>query len=147
MKYIVHSSSGLLKKLIGGICIISVGILGWYLVKKPVTIGDQAPLEKSFKLSFVDDNMRYAQDVWPEIQEVRMLELTGWKGETLNAQVLIWSDKPIKAIQVIPTELNGTKGNVLANEIIGHAYEYLFGPGSSRYFLRRTKSLNERHPG
>lgn len=122
MKYIVHSSSGLLKKLIGGICIISVGILGWYLVKKPVAIGDQAPLEKSFKLSFVDDNMRYAQDVWPEIQEVRMLELTGWKGETLNAQVLIWSDKPIKAIQVIPTELNGTKGNVLAKEIIGHAF-------------------------
>ena len=41
-------------------------------------------------------------------------EATGWKGERLNAIVLVWSPDDLQQVRVEPTDLTDARGNVLS---------------------------------
>jgi Glycoside hydrolase 123, catalytic domain/Glycoside hydrolase 123 N-terminal domain len=45
-------------------------------------------------------------------------EATGWKGERLNAIVLVWSPDDLQQVRVEPTDLTDAKGNVLSRDNI-----------------------------
>jgi tRNA U38,U39,U40 pseudouridine synthase TruA len=50
--------------------------------------------------------------------ETQSLEITGWKGERLNAMILIWSPDTINQVRFIVNDLNDSKGNVLSKNNI-----------------------------
>ncbi len=45
-------------------------------------------------------------------------EATGWKGERLNAQVLVWSPDTLKQVRIVTGDLSDSKGHLLKKDII-----------------------------
>jgi hypothetical protein len=52
------------------------------------------------------------------MREKRMWEAKGWRGERLNAQVLVWSAGPQEQIRLQASELRGEKGRVIRKDRI-----------------------------
>ena len=78
----------------------------------------QAAKWKSMKtkvgVSFANSNMRYTQDVFPEIKQQNNLNLTAWKGEKLNAQLLVWAKTNVSAIKVSIGDLKSATGKTIS---------------------------------
>jgi hypothetical protein len=45
-------------------------------------------------------------------------EATGWKGERLNAQLLVWSPDTLKQIRLVTGDLSDSKGHLLKKDVI-----------------------------
>lgn len=45
-------------------------------------------------------------------------EATGWKGERMNAQLLVWSPDTLKQIRLVTGDLSDSKGHLLKNNVI-----------------------------
>ena len=65
-------------------------------------------------VSFANSNIRYTQDVFPEIKQENNLTLTAWKGEKLNAQLLVWTKTSVPAIKVAISDLKSINGNIIS---------------------------------
>ncbi|MDR2956200.1 MAG: DUF4091 domain-containing protein [Prevotella sp.] len=55
------------------------------------TLSDWSNVTKGLHVSFASIDTRYPKSVAPDISKVSATQLTGWKGEKVSAQVLIWS--------------------------------------------------------
>ena len=90
----------------------------------------QAAKWKSMKnkvgVSFGNSNMRYTQDVFPEIKQQNNLTLTSWKGEKLNAQLLVWAKTNVSTIKVSVSDLKSTTGKTISKTNISAGFvEYV----------------------
>ena len=65
-------------------------------------------------VSFGKSNTRYAQDIFPEIKQQNNLTLTAWKGEKLNAQLLVWAKTNVPSIKVSISDLKSNNGHTLS---------------------------------
>ena len=65
-------------------------------------------------VSFANSNIRYTQDVFPEIKQENNLTLTAWKGEKLNAQLLVWAKTTVPSIKVAISDLKSTNGKLIS---------------------------------
>lgn len=65
-------------------------------------------------VSFGNSNTRYAQDIFPEIKQQNNLTLTAWKGEKLNAQLLVWAKTNVPSIKVSISDLKSNNGHTLS---------------------------------
>ena len=50
--------------------------------------------------------------------ETTAWEETGWRGERLNALILVWSTEPLEQVRLEPTDLADGRGNVLPRDTI-----------------------------
>ena len=65
-------------------------------------------------VSFGNSNTRYAQDIFPEIKQQNNLTLTAWKGEKVNAQLLVWAKTNVPSIKVSISDLKSNNGHTLS---------------------------------
>lgn len=65
-------------------------------------------------VSFANSNIRYTQDVFPEIKQQNNLTLTAWKGEKLNAQLLVWAKTSVPSIKVAISDLKSSNGKLIS---------------------------------
>lgn len=65
-------------------------------------------------VSFANSNIRYTQDVFPEIKQENNLTLTAWKGEKVNAQLLVWAKTNVPSIKVSISDLKSNNGHTLS---------------------------------
>jgi len=73
-------------------------------------------------VSFASTDQAYLRSDVPDLpQDSRPWTATGWKGERLNTQVVIWSPDTVKQIRVGVSDLVNAKGEVLAKSNL-HAY-------------------------
>ena len=64
--------------------------------------------------SFVNKEIRYQRSAPPKIIQQKSAKLTGWRGERVSAQVLLWSTKDIKQIKATTKILNdGCKNSLI----------------------------------
>ncbi len=78
-------------------------------------------------VSFVSTDELYLRCEAPSLlQETREWEDAGWKGERLNAQVLVWSPDSVEQIQFRINDLATVDGNVIGrNQIKLHLVRYV----------------------
>ena len=57
-------------------------------------------VSKELNASFVTTDQKYFRTEVPEIEKSFSWEATGWKGERLNAQVLVWSADTLDQVRV-----------------------------------------------
>jgi hypothetical protein len=70
---------------------------------------------KGLNVSFASTDQAYMRSEVPDLQqESQLWTATGWKGERLNAQLLIWSPDTLKQIRVSARDLVNATGGVLA---------------------------------
>lgn len=85
--------------------------------------------------SFVSIDKRYAKSEVPGIKVERAVRLTGWRGERLSAQLLLWTADSIPGVKVALSDFVAAGGNTLGK--IGYArfQRYVltdeYGPGKA----------------
>jgi hypothetical protein len=66
-------------------------------------------------VSFGSTDELYMRSEVPDLpKESRLWDDAGWKGERLNAQVLVWSPDTLRQIRVTASDLVNAKGGVLS---------------------------------
>ncbi len=77
---------------------------------------------KGLNVSFAPTDQAYFRSEVPDLpQQSQLWEATGWKGERLNTELVVWSPDTVSQIRVAVSDLVNDKGNVLAGRNV-HAY-------------------------
>lgn len=64
------------------------------------TLSDWSGVPKDLQASFVSIDQRYSKSISPDIKPQTSVQLTGWKGEKVSAQLLLWAGKQVDNVQV-----------------------------------------------
>lgn len=70
--------------------------------------------KQGLNVSFVSTDELYLRSEAPQVSEKHAWESTGWKGERLNAQVLVWSPDTLEQIRFRASDLVNAKGKLLS---------------------------------
>lgn len=71
-------------------------------------------MKKKVGVSFGNSNTRYTQDIFPEIKKQNNHTITAWKGEKVNAQLLVWAKTNVPSIKVSISDLKSNNGHTLS---------------------------------
>lgn len=71
-------------------------------------------LKNKVNVSFASSDVRYAQEQVPQVSPQKQWQTTAWKGEKVQAQLLVWADKNIPQLRVTAADLTGEKGARIA---------------------------------
>src|SRR5690606_7030212 len=100
------------------------------------TLSDWSGVAKGLHSSFVSIDTRFAKSLKPEITEKRTQHLRGWKGETLSAQVLLWTTEEIPQVQVNFTDFDSQSAKLSKEVAQARFVRYVmadeFAPGCER---------------
>lgn len=89
-------------------------------------------------ISFASDDTRYEKTTPPPVPVIKtQWATTAWKGEKIHTQLLIWSNKHLKKVQVKPGALKSDRGNEIPASNVS--------AGFVRYVL--TDGLNKQGSG
>lgn len=80
------------------------------------TLSDWSGTPEGLQVSFVSIDRRYPKSVLPEITPRETTKLTGWKGERVSAQLLLWTGEEIEHVGVNFTDFRADDV-VLSDEI------------------------------
>lgn len=84
------------------------------------TLIDWSKLSKGLHVSFASIDRRFAKHQIPDIKNQKETSLTGWKGERVSAQLLLWTGAPLPQVKV---EVGAFKNNKQSlPEEISHSY-------------------------
>jgi hypothetical protein len=76
-------------------------------------------LESGVHVSFASTDQLYFRTELPALQlESASLSETGWRGERLNAQILVWSKDTVSQVRFVLNDLKNEKGKVLSKQNI-----------------------------
>jgi hypothetical protein len=76
-------------------------------------------LKPGLNVSFASTDELYLRSEIPQLQkETQVWEATGWKGERLNGQILVWSPDTVEQIRITLNDLKDATGNILSKENI-----------------------------
>ena len=76
----------------------------------------------SILVSFANSNIRYANDVVPDISLQNSYVLTAWKGKKVHTQLALWGKKEVKSITVSFSDLQSKQGNRIAKQNISAGF-------------------------
>src|SRR5699024_9839669 len=71
------------------------------------TLSDWSGVPSDLQASFVSIDKRYPKSVNPDISTETAHKVVGWKGETVSAQVLLWSADSVPQVQVAVSDFSG----------------------------------------
>ena len=80
------------------------------------TLSDWSQVAKGLHASFISIDEKLPKSVAPEVPPINHATVTGWKGERVAAQLLLWSAEEIQQVEVEIGEFQGD-GNVLPASI------------------------------
>ncbi|MDR0940553.1 MAG: DUF4091 domain-containing protein [Mediterranea sp.] len=66
--------------------------------------------------SWGSTDVRYARHAVPRLKQQNARTLTGWRGERVHAQAVVWTGVELEALNVVFSEFKGPKGNLLPPE-------------------------------
>lgn len=97
------------------------------LQKKPMfdTVFQEAQwssMKPNVQVSFGNSNTRYAQDIFPEIIQQNDVTLTAWKGEKLNAQIIVLSKTALASVSMLTDDLKAANGRIIPKSNISAGF-------------------------
>lgn len=78
------------------------------------TLSDWSNVSAGLHMSFADVGKRYPKSVSPDIEKKSTIHLSGWKGEKLSAQVLLWTNSNTKQIECEFSDFKSSTGSMEA---------------------------------
>lgn len=89
-----------------------------YALDAPVNKQAWMDQKSGLHVSFVSTDRAWFRTEAPEQKESLLWETTGWRGERLNAQILIWSPDTLEQVRVSVANLVNAKGQSLSSKNI-----------------------------
>lgn len=80
-----------------------------------VVASQWAKVPAGLNLSFASSNQRFAREVPPTVNNIKSWAFNGWKGETLNTQILIWT-KGTSPVSLNISDLKSPDGATIKKE-------------------------------
>jgi len=68
--------------------------------------------------SFASSDKRYSYRSVPDVKECKKQVCTGWKGERINLEFLLWSSDYQENIRISPGSFSGSKNNIIDSNMI-----------------------------
>lgn len=97
------------------------------------TLSDWSAIEKGLHSSFVTIDKRFPKSVAPNFRPQAIQSVSGWKGERVSVQVLLWTSSPIQGAQVAVTSFKSKDATLPKSIASTHFVRYVmtdeFGPG------------------
>ncbi|MBX3254095.1 MAG: DUF4091 domain-containing protein [Chitinophagaceae bacterium] len=84
--------------------------VAWEKLAQPVTV------------SFANSNARYPKQQVPRIQVQQQWAASGWKGEKIHTQLLVWTNQTIPAVSYTITEPSNAKGEIIPQSAISAGF-------------------------
>jgi hypothetical protein len=84
-----------------------------YTFDQPVDPARWSKETAGLHVSFGSEDKLYFRTEVPDLQQKHTLEETGWKGERLNAQIVLWSPDTIDQVTFSLSDLKSPEGNAL----------------------------------
>ena len=90
-------------------------------------------VESGLNISYVSTDKKYAKHEVPFVKDRTEEELTGWKGEKLSAQLLIWTIAETKQVKVefdnFVSDSNTLPSSIAKSRFVRYVITDEFGPG------------------
>lgn len=97
------------------------------------TLSDWTKVSPGLNASLVNINTKYPKSVAPEVSEQKSCVLTGWRGEKLSAQLLLWSSQDIRQIECEFDDFKSKKSKLPASiaktRFVRYVMTDIFEPG------------------
>ena len=85
---------------------------------KPIHREAWERMTQSVALSWGTTDVRYNKWNVPEVKASKILKISAWKGERVNAQALLWSKEPLQKLSASVSELSGRGGTRIPGSAI-----------------------------
>jgi hypothetical protein len=85
-----------------------------YTFDRPIDTLAWAKEKAGLHTSFASTDEAYSRTEVPQIMNKQTWEAVGWRGERLNAMILVWSSDSISQLRLSVKDLKDAKGNVLS---------------------------------
>ncbi|GAB6008922.1 DUF4091 domain-containing protein [Dysgonomonas reticulitermitis] len=126
-----------MKKLIWvtGILLIFISPCGYSQIFEELADppGNWEKVPEGLNASITSIDKRYAKNDVPFVKQKSSCEVTGWKGEKLSAQLLLWSANNIEQVECIISDFTSSDHTLPANIAQARFVRYVmtdeFGPG------------------
>ena len=82
----------------------------------------------------------YSRSIVPQVAPVKTLRLSGWKGERLSAQILLWSKDAADGVRVEVAPLKGDKDVIPAERVQARFVRYTLADKSDAHCLCNRKT-------
>jgi len=89
-----------------------------YTLDAPIHPEAWTGLSSGLHTSFVSTDRAWFRTEAPELKEDDTWKTTGWRGERLNAQLLVWSPDTLEQVRVIPADLKNAMGRIISSKHI-----------------------------
>ena len=97
------------------------------------TLSDWSHVTAGLHASFVSIDHKLPKSVAPEIEPVKSVKVTGWKGEKVSAQILLWSSEDIRQVECgfndFTSEGSTLPATVAQARFVRYVMTDEFGPG------------------
>lgn len=97
------------------------------------TLSDWSNVNPGLNISFASIDKKYTKSVAPELNVITAQQLTGWKGETLSSQILVWTTEDIKQVECEFKGFSSESGELSADIVKARFVRYvmtdIFEPG------------------
>ena len=82
------------------------------------TLADWSLVKNGLHSSFVTIDKRYAKSLVPDIKVEKQHTVTGWKGERVSAQILLWTTEARPDVTVKVSDFKSSKGKKLPADVV-----------------------------
>ncbi|HVW61830.1 MAG TPA: hypothetical protein VHC48_17375, partial [Puia sp.] len=89
-----------------------------YTMDAPVNPQAWAEQKSGLHLSFASTGHSWFRTEVPELKETDTWKATGWRGERLNAQLLVWSPDTLEQVRVIAKDFVNAAGKTISHKHI-----------------------------
>lgn len=89
------------------------------------TLSDWSKIKPGLHGSFVSIDKRFPRSVAPEMIPQKKAGLSGWKGERVSAQVLLWTTEPVKGVKVDLSDFTAREGKLPASVASARFVRYI----------------------
>lgn len=97
------------------------------------TLSDWSYVTAGLHASFISIDHKLPKSVAPEIEPVKSVKVTGWKGEKVSAQILLWSSEDIRQVECgfndFTSEGSTLPATVAQARFVRYVMTDEFGPG------------------
>jgi hypothetical protein len=97
-----------------------------YTLDEPLDAARWANEKTGMHVSFGSADKLYFRTEVPDLQQKSSLEETGWRGERLNAQIVVWSPDTLDQVRFTVSDLKNNGGQLLdRNSLTLHTVHYV----------------------
>lgn len=79
------------------------------------TLSNWSNVPQGLQAAFISIDKRMPKSAVPEVPASERVTITGWKGEKLSAQLLLWSATDVNKIELTFTDFNSSESNLSAS--------------------------------